>query len=566
MGGGFGQGGYGGNAGTETLASRVQRIDNQISIYLAVEEIKNILTPGEYCEWDLSLKAGQVVIADARSDAFDPALEIVDAKEKVLASNDDRFPGDQRPLLLWRCEVAGPYKLRVRCFRNKSGGQFFMRYRVYDCFDLDSDNFTEKSLPNNGKFLFRLPMKAGQIKSIAIDVPDSRKYDNVQFEATISPVGLPDVGLSSRLGPSMPNAIVAPVDGDYYVLASAWSQGGSLVRAGIHEYRPEALAPEGDGYAASAPTGAVKLWRLPVRAGQILAVSATDLHYGQGLTVAEEPPFSSYDLSKPESNPFFPQAKDDPDQDATFTALPGRANDQRVKVVAVKRDAILWITASGSSPKRKFNVSVAPAARSFAEGSSAEGRLRIGYTDYWTFDAKAGDVMRLGESASDFAASLIFRGPALDLQWQGVALPDQTDLDWNLVAAKPGRYIVAVSSEGNGGAGAYKLTRIVLHAKEFGVGNPARIELSGKEAQVWKFSAKPDEPLLIRWKGAGYYSSVVRDEAGNGVTLPITAVSADECYGILKVEKPTTYLIVLTGAGSKMSGLIELMDLPEYGK
>src|SRR5260370_128290 len=82
------------------------------------------LPPGEYCEWILKLKPGQIVFAEAHSEAFDAALEIVGEDKKVLASNDDRFPGDQSPLLCWRCEKEGSYALHVRCFHDKSGGQF----------------------------------------------------------------------------------------------------------------------------------------------------------------------------------------------------------------------------------------------------------------------------------------------------------------------------------------------------------------------------------------------------------------------------------------------------------
>ncbi|MEQ1936304.1 MAG: hypothetical protein ABL962_20810, partial [Fimbriimonadaceae bacterium] len=75
-----GQGGRGQGNRQQEYDRSTQAIENRINSYLTTEEIKNILTPGEYSEWPMKLKAGQVVIAEARSDAFDPALEVVQLK------------------------------------------------------------------------------------------------------------------------------------------------------------------------------------------------------------------------------------------------------------------------------------------------------------------------------------------------------------------------------------------------------------------------------------------------------------------------------------------------------
>jgi hypothetical protein len=62
-GGGFGGGGMGGVQGgaqLQQLDRSLRRIDIAISEYLSGDEIKSILTPGEYTEWPLKLKEGQV--------------------------------------------------------------------------------------------------------------------------------------------------------------------------------------------------------------------------------------------------------------------------------------------------------------------------------------------------------------------------------------------------------------------------------------------------------------------------------------------------------------------------
>jgi hypothetical protein len=115
---------------------------------------------------------------------------------------------------------------------------------------------------------------------------------------------------------------------------------------------------------------------------------------------------------------------------------------------------------------------------------------------------------------------------------------------------------------GDGGGGDYSLSRKVYHAKEFGKGSPATGDLVEGQTEVWKFTAKPNEPLLVRWKSSGSYSGSVRDENGAVTNLPLTSVDGSTSYGILKVDKPRTFLIVLIANGGKSHYSIELKRHP----
>jgi len=101
---GSGGGGVGGQQGSGQQGDyqNSQNIEQAIDSYLNPNPITAILTPGEFVEYTVKLKKDEVIVADAKNDAFDPALEVVDVKGKVLDQNDDRFPGDQRPLLMYR--------------------------------------------------------------------------------------------------------------------------------------------------------------------------------------------------------------------------------------------------------------------------------------------------------------------------------------------------------------------------------------------------------------------------------------------------------------------------------
>ncbi len=570
----FGQGGQGGQAGRQAeYDQRLQAIENAIGAYLNAEELKSILTPGESVEWKVDLKVGQVIVAEARSDAFDPALEIVDGKDKVLASNDDRFPGDQRPLLFWECDKDGTYLLRARSFMNKAGGQFFARYNQYDTMPLETGQIEERPFdkPIGSLILFKVPMKAGQIKRIMVETPNNR-YMAATLRQKIGPLGLPDIELAAPLYPTTgdpaarvrgANVIMAPVDGNYYILSDLWAVDRGILRASAKELLPQSLTgmPASDSAATDTPS----VWTLSVKAGDFIQVAAPELHLESQLVVAEKPDVAKYDLGKPEANPFFPKPKaKDADPGPAFVGMWARARDPRSVLLIAKRDATLWIASNGSGPDGgQYTLTVRPAAKPYTEAGQLGSKLQIGNTDYWAFDAKVGDVMELTSGSQSFSEHMILRDPDLNPLWDLQAVPDQSALSGLLVVTKPGLYLAAISSLGDGGGGDYSLSRKVYGSKEFSKGKPAQGEIAKGEVQVWKFTVQPKDPLLIRWKSSGWgYDTAVYLDNGARAGLPLTEVDEHSRFGILKVDQPTTYLLVLTGTGGKATYSIDLSDLP----
>jgi hypothetical protein len=574
MGGGQGgnfngyQGGMAGGRQQDNYDQSVRNIEDKISNYLNGEEIKNILTPGEYCEWILDLKAGQVVIAEARSEAFDPAIEIVDGKLNILGTNDDRYPGDQRPLLLWRCAQDGKYNLHVRCFRNKSGGQFFLRYRVYDTVDLESEKPVEKKFDTQDRILVRVPMKQGQIKRLVFESSRDGKIMPPRLLVAISPVGLPDINLADQYDQVLTNSIIAPVDGDYYYLADfVW--GTRNVRGHTEEIVPSQIDRTGSEGKGTAKTNAVSVWKIKVKAGEILEFSTSDLILGSRLAISSEPSFSEYNLKDPEKNPFYPKVKSNKVQETEpFTMLPSRARDSRTHVCAVNKDLTLWVASDGAGLKDQTNnLVVSNALRGFDAGKQLTHRLRIGNTDYWSFDAKMGDVMAFKVAAKDFATNIIVRRPDLGQISVVEAQPDQESVAWNTIISQPGRYLIAVSAFGDGGGGEYTLSRTVYPAKQFSKGSPAKGVISKDEVHVWSFAATPDEPFLVHYKNkAGLVGMTLQDSSGHPVGFAFTPLSVTDHYAIFRVTTKTSFLLVLTGYGSKDEYLIEFLDIPGYKK
>lgn len=572
FGGGGSQGGFGGQQGPSQrqLDNSSRLIEQGISLYLNGEEIKNILTPGEFSEWKLTLKAGQVVVGEARSEAFDPALEIVDDNGKVQATNDDRYPGDQRPLLFWRCEKEGTYSLRVRCFHDKSGGQFFTRFRTYDTVDLSAGKVVDYEIATDKPFFFRVPMKAGQIKDIVENRNSPKGFTGFVFNTVIFPTGLPErsPALSEPLSPAI-RALVAPVAGDYYLMETPYrtQNGKGVISVATRDIVPAKLVKEGSELTGTAKTNLPTIWELPVKAGDFLEVSTPDLSLGCKLLFSEAPDFSKFDVSKPETNPFYPQEKSiGVNPEPAVDVLPARARDGRIAVFRARRDTTLWVSTDGIGPYEKtYNLHVRSAAAEFVEGKPNAAKLRVGNTDYWAIEAKAGDVMSLATTANGFAQKISVRDPGLEEIRDTTAAPDQTSDKWQMIVQKPGRYLVAVSCLGDGGGGDYSLSRRVFHATEFSRTKPAKGEIADGQVQIWKFTAAPNDPLLVHWNSSQWnYEVSIYNDKGQESDFQRLTIDDHNLYGLLKVSQPQTYVIILTGRAEKANYTIELNGIPGY--
>jgi hypothetical protein len=236
-------------------------------------------------------------------------------------------------------------------------------------------------------------------------------------------------------------------------------------------------------------------------------------------------------------------------------------------VFYVYRDSKLWVASRGIGKENaEYTAVVKPAPAQFAASTESGGRLRIGNTDYWQFDAKSGDVMTFKAVADGFAQRIIVRDPELREVWNATAQPDQSEFEWTMIARRPGRYLVAVSALGDGAAGTYSLHRAVYAARSFSKETAAIGDFSTGDVEVWKFTAQPGEPILLRWKSNSWPGGIsVTDENGVDVSLPMTYVDPTHRFGILTVDKPRTYVIVLSRrAGAAADYSIELLDLPGY--
>jgi hypothetical protein len=570
-GGGFGGGGLGGGGGELGGSGRnvgdeernAARIDAWVAQYLAGTEIESILTPGQANEWTFDLRADEILVAEARSDSFDPALEIVGSAGTVMASNDDRYLGDQRPIVLWRAPVDTKVTLKARSFLDRAGGRFWLRTARHETLTVGREeqkpvvNFYERPR------VLRFALKAGEIVQALIAAADSPTSAPMSHRCVIGPLGLPVPNVLDAIQEALAGAFVAPIDGDYYVYHPDPVYGGQ-VRVGYKVLDDRTIERKSGSASLAVLDGEPALWNLALEGGEMVDLRADGLQAGSGLAVMVRPEPFAYDPKDPGTNPFAPARPKEAGSVPSIRVFDPRPRDGRRSVVATMKPCVIWVASPGRRWNRQaYSLEVSRADQPWPDGTPSKGRLPVGDSEFLSFDTEVGDVLTFRASMNGFAEHLTLFDRDLPGVWTSENQPGRASVYWNLVVRKPGRYTLHLTSIGGGGGGEFVLERHKFAPKEFKKGQPAIGDLADGKAHVWKFTARPGEPLLAHWKATVWNLDVaIYTKDGQPFGWPTTIVDDQNEYGILKVEKPTEIMIVILPSGSKSKYSISLLDLP----
>ena len=143
-----GQGGRGGVSGSSLEADRTVG--------------RSILSPGQFGEWPIAAREGETIIVRVSSAVFDPAVEVVDADNKVIAQNDDVRTGEQDAQVVVTFAKAGRYRVLVKAFKMAGGGQYEFNMRRFLPSEAALGGRMAGSLDQTKAKWFRFAANAGQ--------------------------------------------------------------------------------------------------------------------------------------------------------------------------------------------------------------------------------------------------------------------------------------------------------------------------------------------------------------------------------------------------------------------
>jgi hypothetical protein len=443
-----------------------------------VTRATSILTPGQFTEYPLTIKPGEVIIAEVETSNFDSALQIVDATGKVLAENDDRREGDQNARLLYGFTQAGSYKVVVRAFKGAAGGQFELSLRrfVPQTLALGARG-THPGSPLPTYFQVISPEQQTllmQLSSLSNSEPELTVFD---------PTGEP-VTTTRRFGESKRQELRTAVQGSYFLRVES-SQASTLALDAARVFS-HTLAQNSAPQALRA--GGLDLWRFQGTKGQLVRLST--LSEGALLSTSLE----------------FIAPKDTPEEarpallSSAITRLNTtvKATGEQVMVLGQSGMFELAVAQPQSQAVRYTLASTATVRPWSADApTTLKETLPLGTAEFYQLTGKAGEILLLEGRSEQFDIALeLFNAAGNQIASNDDSGPGR-DAQIRSLLTVNGSYFLRVHAFGDGGSGHYELRRTPTPIRSLMVGGRLEGTLEASGTQIFSFTGKPGQALLL---------------------------------------------------------------------
>lgn len=475
----------------------------------------HILTPGDKGEWALTGKENETIIARASSRIFDPAIEVVDDKGKILAQNDDIALGEQDALVLYRFPKAGDYKVWVKGYKSAAGGEYTFMLRRFVARELKPGDRVSDALEATDSKWFRIALQKGQILTSTI-----RGNGFAPKLQIFAPNGTPieEPGLNQRSSPV--KDFVAEQDGEHYIRVgghspnSAFSIAALLAREATTTINSETgLQPlEADG---------LHIWTLNGKSGELIKVEAGT----NGPIVRVD-----FEQVGGDDSPPVLLANDEKRNRATYFLLRKDASYQcRIRQFG--------------GQETQYNLRVLPSTEGFGE-SALDGQLGMGQAKFYEFNGQTGDIWRISGSAQTFDVQMALLSETGERISSNRDVPGSTDSQILALLPTNGRYILQLECEGGGGAGAFQLEKLQVQPKLLTVNSRQSAVATSSAQEIWRLEGEAGKTILISVRSSKFNPTVVL-RGPDGREIKRDEDGGDGSDSLLSVKLPAsgTYTI-----------------------
>jgi hypothetical protein len=534
-----GQGGFGGGGAIGGTGNREGPGDRVTG--------RSILTPGQSGEWPLTIRDGETIIVHVTSTAFDPAVEIVDSNNKVLAQNDDVRTGEQDSQLLFRFAKPGKYRILVKAFKSAGGGQYELTLRRFVPADATLGARVAGTLDTSVSKWFRFHAERGRTVLATVRA--------ASFQPTLelfSPIGETRDADATDMDRGKRARYLVDATGDYYVRV-----GGQAAGQGDSYALTIAMAREFDATVGQQrprqqlEAGGLDVWKLQGKAGDLIRISA-GAEGGTVMAAADsgllEPAVAEDNSAERKTAPLV-TLEDDSKDPGKLVALVNRAGTIRVSV-----SQPLGLPVG-------YTLSTSSVGTPWKEGANPAGALKLGGSDYWFVDGHAGGIVQLAAGSSQFDAVLEMFGP----HGQQVGANDdgagKRDALLTQLFRENGRYLVRVHSLGDGGSGQYQLRWLPNPVRTLALGPPVSGNLGSDAAGIWSFLGKKDETVILSARSSDF-DTQVRLFGPDGLEIPVGRGGTGGGDSLASVRLPLdgAYMIWVTARSGFGAYTIRVID------
>jgi len=511
MGGGMGGGGFGGRAGY--AADSVSEQNNGLPPAPDDDQTPGlwkrksaILSPGDRVEFKFDVKAGQAIMAGVASDAFDPALELVDPAGKTVAKNDDRVEGDQRPFLAYHFTTTGTYVVKVVSYSSKAGGKFQLRSKLFSPFDVSPGKAKhEKVVATDDRLQLRIACTKGKIydlQNVMELFPTHAQFGN--FQGIIGPTGVAASDYDMVSTPSPTPVFLAKATGDYYVEYQAGD--APVVQTDVREITP-LVTKATDTKDLAMKSGDLQILEFPVKKDQIIRTvfASNSKAYGYTMSGPDEAqsPQNGGDAGYG-NTPQWTWFKANIDSDADETRI--FHGDGMVRLaVRVYADETLTVKNSESIPE-------------WADGKPDDGEIQIGDTRLFLIKSAKSELMRVRGTADHFLPRVdIFRldGGLANSLCDRISHKAADDLYF----PDAGTFVVRLICDGYGGSGNYQMAREALNPLPYTLGAVQALNLDGQNFGLYSVNLEAGKRYELMTDNPGnFLEADLLDDDGQFLT------------------------------------------------
>lgn len=470
---------------------------------------RGVLNAGLPADYPLTARAGEVIIITVSSDVFDPVAELLNASGARLAENDDAREGVQDSLLLAEIGAAGEYRVRVRAFSQTGSGQFTITVRRFVPTATVIGARTPATVSTALVNWHRFPVEAGQTlvvtsrsaafaPSLEIYAPNGASVEPAPFADDSETNTARIVFRAARAGTYY--ARIAPASGNAarasYVLTVAPARVSPLTLSSANECAA--------GQNVRLDAGGLDLWTFQAQAGTIVRLCTESAGGPMNVNLSFIPPNdeASETVSSGEEADVSEEAASGGGTNQTtparpFVVLPTREKPRGEVIALLNRTGTYQFAVSqplGLSAEYALLTAQPVRPASAAETGSA---LRIGDSDYWSFDGARSAVIRFEALSETF-------DPTLELyntRGERIATNDDGGVGMGAVLTalliEPGRYLMRVHSFGGGGGGRYALRRVANPTRQIAPNGRAEGSVGAAGAEIYTFEGRAGQLVII---------------------------------------------------------------------
>lgn len=464
------------------------------------------LTSGEIDTWAFEAKKNEVLIVRVTTTEFDSVVGLAKVGalrsatretngDEVLFSNDNEGSSSH---FRHRITKAGKYKIRVHAYKMKGGGNYRLSVQRYNAKRLEMGKPGTNEADRKRNVCFFFDAEPGQFVTV--------------------------VGSHNSLyGPE--GDIVQPVwshgvylireKGEYLAIGSTSLVGQSHTL----EVRPAVVRElsDGDQKQYDAKRGTLHNWEIKGQKGQfaLIKVSRAD---GPRSRIIFDPPIDPNERqlnSQQHQGPalqFLPVASKG--KFTTYAVVFGR-NGKFLLQTHVRASCTIKITMEDPTIDLTSNPELAR-------------KLEVGGSDYFGFDATAGDLVKFNLGSETFDSVLrLFDGRG-QLEIENDDFQDSTNSEITFQVPKSGYYRWQASSLGNGGGGEYRIDFVEVPKRKIAVGEQAKGSLEAGRAAYWSLEGSPGKSVYLSVRSRSLSCSVnAFNSSGSLVSGSVTGVAGE---------------------------------------